>query len=167
MKTDDKPLPANVPAEMSILGAILLECSCREKEEWHTTWDATAKVLESEDFSLDSHRRIYLRMTELIDEDSQIDIVTLANKLAEEKEIENIGGVAYLAGLTEGLPRRPNIRSYVKIVKAKSLLRKLILSCSSAVNRAYDGGSGFEIIATLKEQINEIEDTAKRGLRTA
>ena len=67
-----------------------------------------------------------------------MDIVTLANELARYKEVESVGGVAYLASLTEGLPRRPVIEEYIRIVKDKSLLRKLMLICSSAIARAAD-----------------------------
>ena len=49
-----------------------------------------------------------------------------------------MGGVAYLASLTEGLPRRPVIEEYIRIVKDKSLLRKLMLICSAAIARAAD-----------------------------
>jgi len=161
-----KQPPTSIHAETTILGAILLECSCADKPEWIKQWEI-AKILEPDDFCLESHRRIFLRMGELIDAGSQVDIVTLANELGRYKEVERIGGVAYLAGLTEGLPSRPFIRDYVKIVKAKSLLRKLIYSCSTALEKAYDGESGFKIIDALKDQISEIEDVAKRGMRNA
>jgi len=95
-----------------------------------------AEKLDSEDFSLDSHRRIFLRITELMNASRAVDIVTLSNELARMKEIEAVGGVAYLASLTEGLPRRPVIEEYIRIVKDKSLLRKLMLICSTAIARA-------------------------------
>jgi len=161
---DEKAPPSNIDAEKTILGAILLECSCSDKAEWMVSWN-TAMLLDPDDFMLDSHRRIFLRMKNLIEEDSQVDIVTLANKLTEKKEIDSVGGVAYIASLTEDLPRRPRIRDYVKIVKAKSLLRKLILTCSHAVDRAYDGESGFGIIEELKESVSNIEASATRGMR--
>ena len=71
-----------------------------------------------------------LRMSELMDAQRAVDIVTLANELARYKEVESVGGVAYLASLTEGLPRRPVIEEYIRIVKDKSLLRKLMGICS-------------------------------------
>jgi replicative DNA helicase len=179
----EKELPANIEAEKAILGAILLECSCTEKSEWMEQWKI-ASILEPDDFFLDSHRLIFRRMMDLIEDDSQVDIVTLSNKLAADRktmtlqdsrgdyytaytgEIVDIGGVAYLSDLTMGLPRRPGIRDYVKIVKAKSLLRKLILTCSHAVDRAYDGDSGFVVIEELKKSILEIETSATQGIRT-
>ena len=90
----DSGLPANVDAEKTILGAILLDNAAHAE---------AAEKIEAEDFSLDSHRRIFERMTDLINAQKAVDIVTLANELSRLKEIESIGGVAYLASLTDGL----------------------------------------------------------------
>ena len=127
--TLDAGLPANVDAEKTILGAILLDNAAHAE---------AAEVIKAEDFSLDSHRRIFLRMSELMDTGRAVDIVTLANELARYKEVESVGGVAYLASLTEGLPRRPVIEDYIRIVKDKSLLRRLMGICSAAIARAAD-----------------------------
>jgi replicative DNA helicase len=90
--TLDAGLPANVDAEKTILGAILLDNAAHSE---------AAEKIEADDFSLDSHRRIYLRMSQLLDSQRAVDIVTLANELARYKEVEAVGGVAYLASLTE------------------------------------------------------------------
>ena len=94
----DQGLPASVDAEKTILGAILLDNAAHSE---------AAEKLEADDFSLDSHRRIFLRMSELMNEQRAVDIVTLSHELGRYKEVEAVGGVAYLASLTEGLPRRP------------------------------------------------------------
>jgi replicative DNA helicase len=122
-------MPANVEAEKTILGAILLDNMAHSE---------AAEKLESEDFSLDSHRRIFLRMSQLMDSQRAVDIITLAHELSQNKEVEAVGGVAYLASLTEGLPRRPVIEEYIRIVKEKSLLRKLMGICSMAIAQAAD-----------------------------
>ncbi len=141
----DTGLPANVDAEKTILGAILLDNAAHAE---------AAEKLIDEDFSLDSHRRIFQRMTELINAQKAVDIVTLANELARYKEIESIGGVAYLASLTEGLPRRPVIEEYIRIVKDKSLLRKLMLICSNAIARAADQGeAALDVLSAAESQL--------------
>ncbi len=146
----DSGLPANVDAEKTILGAILLDNAAHAE---------AAEKLTDEDFSLDSHRRIFLRMTELINTQRAVDIVTLANELARFKEIESIGGVAYLASLTEGLPRRPVIEEYIRIVKDKSLLRKLMLICSAAIARAADQGeSALGVLDETEAKLLEVGD---------
>ena len=128
--TLEQGMPANIDAEKTILGAILLDNAAHSE---------AAEKLESEDFSLDSHRRIFLRMSQLMDTQRAVDIVTLANELSRFKEVESVGGVAYLASLTEGLPRRPVIEEYIRIVKEKSLARKLMAICSLAIARAAEG----------------------------
>jgi replicative DNA helicase len=151
--TLDAGLPANIDAEKTILGAILLDNASHAE---------AAEVLEPDDFSLDSHRRIYLRMSELIDSQRAVDIVTLSNELSRYKEVEAVGGVAYLASLTEGLPRRPVIEEYIRIVKDKSLLRKLMLICSAAIARAADQSDSA--IGVLDETEGKLLEVSEKGL---
>jgi len=148
--TLDAGLPANVDAEKTILGAILLDNAAHAE---------AAEKLEPDDFSLDSHRRIFQRMSELIDSERTVDIVTLANELARYKEVESVGGVAYLASLTEGLPRRPVIEEYIRIVKDKSLLRKLMAICSAAIARAADQGeTALEVIGAAEADLLKVSE---------
>src|SRR5258708_16254915 len=77
-------------------------------------------------------------MLELSDTGRPIDFVTLTEQLGQHKEIESVGGVAYVTSLTDGLPRVKNIEQYVKIVKDKALLRGLIHAASSAIQSAYE-----------------------------
>src|ERR1700742_473051 len=149
----DRGLPASVDAERSILGAILLD---------NHSYNEAAEKLRAEDFSLDSHRRIYSRMSELIDARRAVDIVTLSEELAKRKEVEAVGGVAYLASLTEGLPRRPSIEEYVRIVKDKSLLRQLINICSTAITRAADQGE--EALEVLNAAESGLLEVTERGI---
>jgi replicative DNA helicase len=149
----DRGLPASVEAERSILGAILLD---------NHSYNEAAERLRAEDFSLDSHRRIYSRMAELIDAHRAVDIVTLWEELARRKEGEAVGGVAYLASLTEGLPRRPSIEEYVRIVKDKSLGRQLIGICSTAITRAADQSE--EALTVLDAAESGLLEVSERGI---
>ncbi len=153
----DAGLPANIDAEKTILGAILLDNAAHSE---------AAERLEPDDFSLDSHKRIFIRMSELMNEQRAVDIVTLSNELARAKEIEAIGGVAYLASLTEGLPIRPVIEDYIRIVKDKSLLRKLMLICSAAIARAADQSeTALEVLDAAESQLLEVSEKGiVRGL---
>ncbi|HKF48062.1 MAG TPA: replicative DNA helicase [Terracidiphilus sp.] len=146
----DAGLPANVDAEKTILGAILLDNAAHSE---------AAERLEPDDFSLDSHRRIYQRMSELVNDQRAVDIVTLSNELARYKEIEAVGGVAYLASLTEGLPRRPVIEEYVKIVKDRSLLRRLMMICSNAIAQAADqSDTALEVLNRAETALLDVSE---------
>jgi len=151
--TLDAGLPANVDAEKTILGAILLDNAAHAE---------AAGVIKADDFSLDSHRRIFLRMSELMDASRAVDIVTLSNELARYKEVEAVGGVAYLASLTEGLPRRPVIEDYIRIVKDKSLLRRLMGICSAAIARAADQSE--DAIGVLDSTESQLLEVSEAGL---
>ncbi|HTW61705.1 MAG TPA: replicative DNA helicase [Terracidiphilus sp.] len=143
-------LPANLDAEKTILGAILLDNAAHSE---------ASERLDADDFSLDSHRRIFLRMSELMNSQRAVDIVTLANELARYKEVESVGGVAYLASLTEGLPRRPVIEEYIRIVKDKSLLRRLMSICSAAIARAADQSeTALEVIGDAEARLLEVSE---------
>jgi len=88
-----------------------------------------------------------------------VDIVNLANELSRYKEVEAVGGVAYLASLNEGLPRRPVIEEYIRIVKDKSLLRKLMGICSMAIARAADQGeTALEVLDAAESQLMEVTE---------
>jgi replicative DNA helicase len=147
----DRGLPASVEAERAILGAILLD---------NFAYNQAAESLRAEDFSLDSHRRLYLRMMELAESNRPIDFVTLTEQLGQHKEIEAVGGVAYVTSLTDGLPRVKNIEQYVKIVKDKALLRNLIHAASNAIQQAYEQESpAEEIIDSAESAIFQIAET--------
>ncbi len=156
--TLDAGLPANLDAEKTILGAILLDNAAHAE---------AAERLETDDFSLDSHQRIYQRMTELLTSQRSVDIVTLAEELARNKEIESVGGVAYLASLTEGLPLRPVIEEYIRIVKDKSLLRRLMAICSAAIARAADQSEpALDVLGAAESQLLEVSEKGiVRGLQ--
>ncbi len=141
----ERGLPASIEAERAILGAILLD---------NHSFNEAAERITADDFLLDSHRRIYSRMAELIEAGRAVDIVTLAEELSRRKEVESIGGVAYLASLTEGLPRRVSIEEYVRIVKDKSLGRQLIGICTTAITQAVDQSDDALMVL----------DTAESGL---
>ncbi len=149
----ERGLPASIDAERSILGAVLLD---------NHAYNEAAEKIHADDFALDSHRRIFSRMAELIDAGRAVDIVTLAEELAKRKEVEAVGGVAYLASLTEGLPRRISIEEYVRIVKDKSLLRQLINICSTAITRAADQGE--EALEVLNAAESGLLEVTERGI---
>src|ERR1022692_2727874 len=84
----ERGLPVSMEAERSILGAILLD---------NSLYDQAAEHLTADDFSLDAHRRVYSRMRDLQETGRPVDMITLVEELDRRKEVEAIGGVAYLS----------------------------------------------------------------------
>ncbi len=135
-------LPANVEAERSILGAILLD---------NFAYNQAAEHLRTEDFSLDSHRRIYTRMVDLAESSRPIDMITLIEELERHKDLQAIGDVGYVSSLIEGVPERPSIEHYVKIVRDKALLRGLISAANTAIARASEQSDAADEILSDSE----------------
>ncbi|HEV2022322.1 MAG TPA: replicative DNA helicase [Terriglobales bacterium] len=146
----DRGLPASLDAERSILGAILLD---------NFAYNQAAESLRPDDFSLDSHRRIYSRMMELSETSRPIDLITLTEELGRHKEVESVGGVAYITSLTDGVPRRPNIEHYVRIVKDKAMLRGLIHAANGAIARALEQSeTADEVLDATETSIFRLSD---------
>jgi len=146
----DRGLPASVEAERAVLGAILLD---------NSSYPQAAEALRADDFSLDSHRRIYLRIAELAESGRPVDFITLTEQLQQHREVESVGGETYVTSLTDGLPRVKNIEHYVKIIKDKALLRQLIHASQNAIQNAYEQQApAEEIIEAAESAIFQIAD---------
>ena len=143
-------------AERSILGAILLD---------NAAYYQASETLRSDEFSLDSHRRIYARVSEMMEASRPVDIITLSEELRTQQQLEAVGGVAYLASLTDGVPPRANIQHYVRIVKDKALLRGLINLSNRSISRAIEQSEPVEAILNDTEQglINLSQDARDTG----
>lgn len=149
-------LPASVHTERVILGAMLSDPVA--------VVDATAKLLP-DDFSLDSHRRIYSAMLELSEQSHAIDLFTVMGVLERRKELDAIGHQSYLSSLYQDLPRHLAIENYVQIVKDKSILRQLMQVCEMGLNRAADQSEvSMDVLGAVESRLLEISEAAiKRG----
>ncbi len=145
-------IPSSLHTEVAILGAMLLDAVAIS--------DATAK-LRVEDFSLDSHQRIYRVILELLAVNYAVDFLTVQDALSKKRELEAIGGPAYLAYLTEGIPRNLNVESYVRIVKDKSLLRQLMSIFTAGMAQASDQTEDATTVLNVVEaQLADVADSA-------
>ncbi len=132
-----KPLPNDVEAEKSVLGAIILD---------NSNLHPASEVLRSKDFYKPSHRVTFEAMQNLMDEGDVIDAITLKDELNKNDNLEKVGDISYLATLTEGVPKSTNIRHYAEIVRDKSMLRELIHSSSSIISSCIDQNKSPEQI---------------------
>jgi replicative DNA helicase len=121
----EKGLPANLDAERFVLGAILMDDSNLVQ---------VAGVLDVEDFSLEKHRRIFLRMMELGARGERVDRVTLANELMRHGQLESCDGLSYLIELDNGLPQIFALDGYLRILHFAEADR----SCAYRRRRAGD-----------------------------
>lgn len=146
----DRGLPASPDAERAILGAIILDNDLQNE---------ALSDLRAEHFFLDAHRRIFQRISDLSDVGRPIDTLTLAEELSRNKELEAVGGVAYLSSLTDGVPRRTSIEHYVRIVRDKALLRNLIHAASGVISQALEAADPApEVLDAAEQSIFQISD---------
>lgn len=148
--TLDRALPHNLEAERSVLGAVLLR---------NEAINQAVELLRPEDFFREAHRRVFERMIHLSERAQAIDPVTLANELDRSGDLQEVGGPAYLMRLVDGVPRSTNIEYYARIVKEKSILRRLIFASNAILQEAYDAERDpSEILDEAERRIFEIAD---------
>src|SRR5216684_395305 len=155
--TLERPLPNNLDAERSILGAILFD---------NNALNAAIEALKPDDFFIPQHRNIFTRMIALGEAQQAIDLVTLTEELHRRSELDASGGAPYLASLVDGMPRVSNIEHYARIVKEKAMLRNLIHATHNIQQRAFEGEDGADaILDNAESSIFAIaEDRVKAGL---
>jgi replicative DNA helicase len=153
----EKGLPANLDAERFVLGSILMDDSY---------FIQTAGTLQPDDFSLEKHRRIFSRMAEVHERGEKIDRVTLANELMSRNQLESCDGLSYLVSLDDGLPQTFNIESYIRIVKDKAILRKIIFASQNLMNRCISSEEEpSQLLAGAEETLLKLgESQVKSGL---
>ena len=123
-----RKLPFSMPAEQSLLGSVLIDPA---------SLNEVADLLNAEDFYLTEHKQIYLAMHELFLTNSEIDEVTLIDMLVTKGIYDKSGGEDYIRTLAEVVPDALNVKDYARIVKEKSVLRKLIEACGEISEAAY------------------------------
>jgi replicative DNA helicase len=147
----EKGLPANIDAGRFVLGAILLDDS---------NFVQVAGHLDPEDFSLEKHKRIFLRMHDLAERGERIDRITVANELMKQNQLESVDGLSYLVSLDDGLPQIFALDSYVKIVKDKSTLRRIVFASQKLIHRCIIGQEEpEEILAGAEETILKLGES--------
>ena len=147
--------PQDILAEQSVLGAIFIDEGKLVFVREH---------IEAEDFFKHTHRLIFAAMVALSERNEAIDATTMRNYLANHGDLENIGGLAYLAEVINSVPTSANAEYYAKIVAEKSNLRKLIDRLTDSVNQAYEGADDADtIIANAEKALIDVSEGASRS----
>jgi replicative DNA helicase len=150
----ERTLPNNDEAERTVLGAILVD---------DQAFNSAAEILNRDDFHREGHRRIFDAMAALSEKSQPIDLVTLKDELHRAAALEASGGAAYLAGLLDGVPRLTNVAHWSRIIKEKSILRKLIHASQAIAQEAWEGEDDTALILDRAEK--RIFDLAENRIR--
>ncbi len=140
--------PWSPEAEQAVLGAMLLD------------QDAALKAVELLDdlaFYRDAHRRMFRAMAQLLDRGDVVDPLVLRDELARRGDLEAAGGMDYVAELLDVVPTAANIEYHARIVRDKSLLRRLIEAGTDIVQAAYEGRTDVDaLIDTAEQRVFEV-----------
>jgi len=140
--------PQNLEAEVSVLGGVLLE---------NEALNRVLEVIREEDFYRESHRQIFSAILKLYERAEPVDLVTLSETLKKREELEGVGGIDYLNTLVNSVSTAANIVYYARIVKEKSILRKLIHRATEIISQGYtDSGDVDEFLDRAERSIFEI-----------
>ena len=138
-----KQMPVSIEAEQAVLGSIII------KPE---TFDTVGGILSAEDFYLDDHKRIYKAISSMYTGSKVIDPITLVDTLISESGKDKESSIQYISLIAESVPSVSNVKDYARIVKEKSILRKLIDACDDINKEAYEESSPVRTILDSAQQ---------------
>jgi len=154
---DLKMPPHSIEAEQSVLGGLMIA---------NDAWDRVADMVNEADFYRADHRSIFAAMSELVDRQEPIDVITLSENLNNRQLLEDVGGLAYLAQLAKETPSASNIRAYAQVVRERSSLRQLIAAANKIADSGYktEGRASDELLDEAERAIMQIsEERPKQG----
>ena len=129
--------PHDIQAEMSLLGAVMLNDKC---------WSSISDLIAPTDFYREANGTIWSAMEMIMDDVDPIDIVSLGNKLTSMGQFEQCGGFAYLMQIGDFVPTTSNVAMYARLVKEHSNRRLVIESAYKAMNNAYSFDSDAAMV---------------------
>ncbi|MBQ9104128.1 MAG: replicative DNA helicase [Clostridia bacterium] len=144
-------MPHSVEAEQALLGCIILDNRIQVE---------VAANLNADDFYVEAHKIIFSAMNDLIIKNQPVDMVILADSLDAEGNLEQIGGVEYLAQLADFMPSTANYKSYFDIVKNDSMRRKLIFGASDIIKSSIDIKESLDSLAFAEKTVYDISNMA-------
>ncbi|AIR11409.1 replicative DNA helicase [Ligilactobacillus salivarius] len=152
--TDNLP-PQNIEAEQAVLGAIFLNT------------DALADAMEyveADDFYRRAHQILFQAMVDLNNDGEAIDVLTVQNYLTTNNQLDDVGGVAYIAELATSVPTAANAGYYAKIVEKKSMLRRLISTATNIITQANNGDDDVpSLLDSAERQIMDVSERRNRS----
>ncbi len=148
--------PSSIEAEQSLIGGLMLDA---------TAWDKVADVIISADFYRKDHRLIFEAIANLIEAGSPCDVVTVSEYLGNRNELDDAGGLEYLATLANETAGAANARAYAKILREKSTLRALINAGNEISGSAFttEGRTASQILDDAERLVFQIAEKGARG----
>jgi replicative DNA helicase len=154
-RAPDRQPPYAAEAEVSVLGGMLID------------GDAVAKAIEAVDESMfyrEAHRRIFRSMARLFQRGEVVDPTTVAEDLKQTDDLEQAGGLPYLAELLDAVPTAANIDYHARIVRDRALMRRLIEASSSIIRDIYEPGERTveELLDLAEHKVFQVAQSHER-----
>lgn len=148
--------PNSIEAEQSLIGGLMLD---------HAAWEKVADVISADDFYRKDHRLIFAAIANLAKTNNPCDVVTVSEYLDNRGELEQSGGLEYIATLANETPGAANARAYAKILRERSVLRALINAGNEISGSAFatDGRMASELVDAAERLVFEIAEKGSRG----
>jgi replicative DNA helicase len=138
-----------------VLGAVLIDPACLAK---------AAGILDTGDFYRPAHQTIWAGLAEMSNAGQACDLVTARAHFRDRGWLEQIGGVEYLVALAKGVPTSANVEYYARIVKDKSILRQIIVTCAELIEAAYEAGTdAAEAIRDAEQRLYNLAPSRALG----
>lgn len=151
----DRVAPHDLTAERAVLGAVLLEPEMFDVAE--------AAGLRAVHFFRTAHRQVWESFARVRGAGQPIDPLLVRADLAHADTLEDVGGLVFLASLTDGVPRAMNVEGYARLVRQHAQRRDLIAVASQTVADAYDGGELDELLDRAESRLMAVGRDATRG----
>jgi len=148
--------PNSIEAEQSLIGGLMLD---------HVAWEKVADVISADDFYRKDHRLIFSAIANLVETNNPCDVVTVSEYLDNRGELDQSGGLEYIATLANETPGAANARAYAKILRERSVLRALINAGNEISGSAFatDGRMASELVDAAERLVFEIAEKGSRG----
>lgn len=147
---NDSLPPQNIEAEQAVLGAVFLSP------------DALADAMEfveAKDFYRRAHQLLFQAMIDLNDDGEAIDVLTVNNRLEMNNQLDDVGGVAYIAELASSVPTAANVGYYAKLVAEKAVLRRVIAAATNIITQAKEQDEPVsDLLESAERQIMEVAE---------
>lgn len=121
--------PWSQEAEQAVLGAMILDQDAALR---------AAELVDHAMFYKEGHRRLFRAMVALTEQRVVIDHVTLRDELSRRNELDMVGGMEYLAEVVDSVATAANLEHHARIVKEKSILRRLIEASTQTITESYE-----------------------------
>ena len=147
MEKSPRILPHNLEVEQSLLGCLFLSQNAQS--------ECFAKM-QAIDFYSAGHQKIFKAMYENYAGNKGVDYVTVAKTLDVKGELEDVGGIEYVADLTNSVPSASNYKNYMEIIQNDATMRRLIELCQEGINYCFDNTNSKQALQYLEKQIFDL-----------